>query len=74
MTPCFPAPGAPLTPTRPSRIRRGPPRAHGQAVLEYLILLLAGISLGVGAARPVDALWLSLLDHHARLTDAVSRP
>jgi hypothetical protein len=43
-------------------------------VLEYLILLLAGISLGVGAARPVGALWLSLLDHHARLTDAVSRP
>lgn len=74
MTCSFPAPRAPQTRACPPRVRRRPPRARGQAALEYLVLLLAGISLGVGAASPMGALWQSLLDHHARLTDAVSRP
>ncbi|MBU6269776.1 MAG: hypothetical protein KGQ67_00615 [Betaproteobacteria bacterium] len=56
-------------------IRQGARRARGQAAIEYLVLLLlVGISLGLGAGGPLGALWQSLLTHHARLTDAVSRP
>jgi hypothetical protein len=49
--------------------------ARGQGTVEYLIVLaLVGIGLSAGPASPLERLVGAIVDHHARLTDAVSRP
>ena len=49
--------------------------ARGQSLAEYLVVLvLVGISLTAGPASPLEQIFRAIAGHHARLTDAVSRP
>jgi hypothetical protein len=53
----------------------GVAQTRGQGTVEYLIVLaLVGISLSAGSTSPLERLFGAIVDHHARLTDAVSRP
>jgi len=53
----------------------GVAQVRGQGTVEYLIVLaLVGICLSAGSASPLERLFGAIVDHHARLTDAVSRP
>lgn len=69
-----PSPGMHRRPPRAPDACRVP-RARGQGTVEYLIVLaLVGISLSAGPGSPLERLFGAIVDHHARLTDAVSRP
>lgn len=53
----------------------GVAQTRGQGTVEYLIVLaLVGVSLSAGSTSPLERLFGAIVDHHARLTDAVSRP
>jgi len=76
-TPLPPDPPAGRLPrrTREPRCTCDPRHARGQGTVEYLIVLaLVGVSLSAGPNSPLERLVGALVEHHARLTHAVSRP